>query len=108
MLTNVNTTVTYTRDLRDALTQRSVTVGASLWNQWYDYDTRGLLWKVSAATTSTKPGTADVTYTYRPSGQVASRLFAGGTNVPLSYTIREQPLDELGMTLSRVEGLRGV
>ena len=90
VLTTVNTTVTYTRDLRDALTQRTVTVGASLWNQWYDYDARGLLWKVSAATTGTKPGTPDVTYTYRPSGQVASRLFQGGTTVPLSYTIREQ------------------
>ena len=31
-----------------------------------------------------------MTYTYRPSGQVASRLFQGGTTVPLSYTIREQ------------------
>ncbi len=90
VLTNLNTTITYTRDLRDALTQRQVTVGAGTWYQWYDYDPRGLLWKVSAATTSTKPGTPDVTYTYRPSGAVASRLFSGGTTVPLTYTIREQ------------------
>ncbi len=46
--------------------------------------------KVSAATTTVKPGTPDVTYTYRPSGAVASRLFSGGTTVPLTYTIREQ------------------
>ena len=90
MLTTVNTTVTYTRDLRDALTQRVVTTGASSWYQWSDYDTRGLLWKVSAATTNVKPGTPDVTYTYRPSGALASRLFSGGTTVPLTYTIREQ------------------
>ena len=67
-----------------------MTTGASSWYQWYDYDTRGLLWKVSAATTGTKPGTPDVTYTYRPTGQVASRLFSGGPTVPFSYTIREQ------------------
>jgi RHS repeat-associated protein len=90
VLTNLNTTVTYTRDLRDSVTLRQVTTGASSWYQWYDYDTRGLLWKVSAATTSTKPGTPDVTYTYRPSGVLASRLFSGGTSVPLVYTIREQ------------------
>ncbi|MCC6931268.1 MAG: RHS repeat-associated core domain-containing protein, partial [Gemmatimonadaceae bacterium] len=35
-------------------------------------------------------GTPDVTYTYRPSGAVASRLFSGGPTVPLTYTIREQ------------------
>ena len=32
----------------------------------------------------------DVTYTYRPSGQVASRFFSGGPTVPLTYAIWEQ------------------
>jgi RHS repeat-associated protein len=95
VLTNLNTSVTYTRDLRDALTQRVQTTGASSWYQWQDYDSRGLLWKVFGSTTSTKPGTADVTYTYRPSGEIATRLFSGGSSVPLTYTIREQ-LDKIG------------
>ncbi len=90
VLTNLNTTVTYTRDLRDSVTLRQVTTGASNWYQWYDYDARGLLWKVSAATTNVKPGAPDVTYTYRPSGVLASRAFAGGPTVPYAYTIREQ------------------
>ena len=90
VLTALNTTTTYTRDLRDALTQRNLTVGASTFNHWYDYDGRGLLWKVFASTTGTKPGSPDVTYTYRPSGVVNDRLFLGGSTVPMKYTIREQ------------------
>ncbi len=90
VLTNLNTSITYARGLRDAVTQRSDTTGTSFFYQWSDYDGRGLLWKVSAATTNVKPGTPDVTYTYRPSGQVASRLFSGGPTVPITYTIREQ------------------
>ncbi len=90
VLTNLNTSITYVRDLRDALTQRSDTTGSSFFYQWSDYDGRGLLWTVSAATTNVKPGTPDVTNTYRPSGQVASRLFSGGPTVPITYTIREQ------------------
>ncbi len=90
VLTNVNTTITYTRDLRDSLTVRQTSVGANDWYQWYDYDSRGLLWKVFAATSSTKPGSPDVTYTYRPSGVLASRAFSGGPTVPYVYTIREQ------------------
>lgn len=72
----LNTTVSYTRDLRDAITQRSLTVGSSTWYQWYDSDGRGLLWNVFASTSATKPSTPDVTYTYGPSGQVESRQFA--------------------------------
>lgn len=90
VLTALNTTATYTRDLRDALTQRSLTVGSATFNHWYDYDGRGLLWKVYASTTGVKPGSPDVTYTYRPSGQVDTRGFLGGPSVPLKYTIREQ------------------
>ena len=90
VLTALNTTILDSLDLRGAFTKRALTVGANTWNQWYDYDGRGLLWKVFASTTSTKPGTQDVTYTYRPSGQVASRQFVGGPSVPLIYTIRER------------------
>ncbi|MGH7334188.1 MAG: RHS repeat domain-containing protein [Candidatus Rokuibacteriota bacterium] len=90
VLTAVNTTDSYTHDLRGALTQRSTTVGSSTFYHWYDYDNRGLLWKVFASTSPTKPGTPDVTYGYRPSGQVQDRQFAGGPVVPLKYTIREQ------------------
>lgn len=42
VLTALNTTATYTRDLRDALTQRSLTVGTATFNHWYDYDGRRL------------------------------------------------------------------
>jgi hypothetical protein len=46
VLTALSTTATYTRDLRDALTQRFLTVGLATFTHWYDYDGRGLLWKV--------------------------------------------------------------
>ena len=95
VLTAVNTTVTYTRNLTDALTQRAMTVGANTFTHWYDYDTRGKLWKAYASTTSTKPGTPDVTYTYRPGGQILSRQFAAGQSVPFTYTLRDQ-LDQIG------------
>jgi len=95
VLTALNTTSTYVRDLRGALTSRADTVGSSTFHHWYEYDTRGLLWKVFAATSSIQPGTPDVTYTYRPSGQLQSRLFAGGTTITLRYTIREQ-LEKIG------------
>jgi hypothetical protein len=45
---------------------------------------------VSGSTGTTKPATPDVTYTYRPSGLPATRQFMGGTNVPVTYTVREQ------------------
>jgi RHS repeat-associated protein len=86
----LNTTLVSTFDLRDSLTYRALTVGSANWFQWTDYDDRGLLWKVFAATTSTKPATADVTYTYRPSGVIATRQYSGGPTVPFTYSIREQ------------------
>lgn len=89
VLTAVNTVDTLARDLRDAVTWRQVTVGSSTFFHWYDYDNRGLLWKVFASTSSTKPPSADVTYTYRPSGQLQDRQFAGGPLVPLRYTTEE-------------------
>ena len=95
VLTVLNTTVGYTRDLRDALTERRLTVGANTFNHWYDYDARGLLWKVFASSGSTKPAAADVTYRYRPGGQVQDRQFQGGPLVPVRYTIREQ-LERIG------------
>ncbi len=95
VLAALNTTDTLTLDLRGAITQRGLTVGSNTWYQWYDYDGRGLLWKVSASTSLTKPGSPDVTYTYRPSGQVASQQFLGGPVVPFTYSIRER-LDKIG------------
>ena len=91
----LNTTIGYVRDLRDTITQRQLTVGSNTFNQWYDYDNRGLLWKVFASTASNKPGAPDVTYTYRPSGQIQDRQFQGGPLVSLRYTIREQ-LERIG------------
>jgi RHS repeat-associated protein len=99
VLTALNTTTTYVRDRRGELTERRMTVGSSAWNQWYDHDGRGLLWKVFGSTGATKPATPDVTYTYRPSGLPASRQFMGGTTVPVRYTIREQ-LGMIGDTAS--------
>jgi RHS repeat-associated protein len=95
VLVALNTSVTYVRDLRDALLERRVTVGSATFNHWYDYDNRGLLWKVYASTTGVKPGVPDVTYTYRPSGQMEGRQFQGGPLVPLQYGIREQ-LEKIG------------
>ncbi len=95
VLAALSTTDTLTLDLRGALTRRGLTVGANSWYQWSDYDGRGLLGQVSASTSTTKPGSPDVTYTYRPSGQLASRQFTGGPVVPLKYSIRER-LDSIG------------
>jgi RHS repeat-associated protein len=95
VLLALNAVDTLTLDLRGAITRRGLTVGSNIWYQWYDYDGRGLLWKVFASTSSTKPGTADVTYTYRPSGQVASRQFSGVPLVPFKDSIREL-LDSIG------------
>lgn len=90
VLTAVNTTESRTYDLAGNLTYRVLTVGSSSWYQWMEYHADGQLWKVFASTSATKPGTADVTYTYRPTGQIASRQFAGGPSVPFTYTIREE------------------
>ncbi len=90
VLTALNTTATYARDLRGSLTQRSLTVGTNTFYHWYDYDSRGLLWKLFASTTFTKPPTPDVTDTYLPGGQPQNYQFQGGPLVPIRYTIRGQ------------------
>ena len=95
ILAAVSAAVTYVRDLRDAITERWLTVGSNTFNHWYDYDNRGLLWKAFASTGATKPGSPDATYTYRPSGQLQDRQFEGGPLVPLRYDIREQ-LEKIG------------
>lgn len=63
MLAAVNTQVTYVRDLRDAVTERRLTVGSSTFNHWYEFDNRGLLWKVFASTGAVKPAVPDVMFT---------------------------------------------
>jgi RHS repeat-associated protein len=95
VLAPLNTQVTYVRDLRDAITERWLTVGANTFNHWYEFDNRGLLWRVFASTGASKPPTADVTFTYRPSGQPQDRQFQGGPLVPMRYTIREE-LEKIG------------
>jgi RHS repeat-associated protein len=79
----------YTRDLRGAPTQTFLNSFGSFY-QWYDYDNRGLLWKVFASTGSTKPTTPNLTTTYRASGQPQNYQFQGGPLVPIRYTIRDQ------------------
>src|SRR6266480_1243073 len=86
----LNTTISYVRDLRGALTQRQLTVGSSSFYHWYDYDDRGLLSRTYASTTPTKPAAPDVTDTYVPSGQQQDYQFQGGPLVPIHYTIRGQ------------------
>ena len=95
VLAALNTQVEYTRDLRDAVTERRLTVGSNTFNHWYEFDNRGLLWKAFASTGPVKPGTPDVTFTYRPSGQPQDRQFQGGPLVPARYTIREE-LEAIG------------
>jgi RHS repeat-associated protein len=88
--TALNTTVTYERDLRGRETKRTLTVGGNSFYHWYEYNTRGLLWRLFSASVNTKPSTPDVTDTYRPGGQPASYQFAGGPPVPIRYTVRGQ------------------
>ena len=91
----LNTTVEYTRNLQGAVVEKNVTVGAETFNQWFEYNEGGRLWKVFASTSSTKPGTPDVTYAYTVDGQLASREFKGDASVPLSYTVRNE-LEAIG------------
>jgi RHS repeat-associated protein len=86
----VSTTIRYTRDLRGALTQRALTMGSSTWYQWYDYDNRGLLARLSGSTINSKPASADLTDLYNPSGQVSSFQFPGWPAEPVTYNIRGQ------------------
>jgi RHS repeat-associated protein len=95
VLAALNTTVIYVRDLRDALIERRLTVGSSTFTHWLDYDNRGLLWKLFASTGATRPATPDVTYSYRPGGELQDRQFQGGPLVPMRYTIREE-LEKIG------------
>ena len=99
VLSALNTVVFYTRDLRGAVTERSLRVGPAgsqtVFNQWYEFDDRGLLSKAFASSGWTKPTTPDVTYTYRPSGELQDRQFQGGPLVPLRYTIRDE-LERIG------------
>lgn len=95
VLTAINTTTTYVRDLRGEITERLDSVGTRVFRHWYEYDGRGLLSEIYASTSTTKASSADVTYTYRPSGEVESRTYRDGPAVPLRYTIREQ-LERIG------------
>lgn len=90
VLTALNLADTLFRDLRGALTERRLSVGANRFYHWYEYDTRGLLTKLFASPTSTKPPTADVTDTYLPGGRAKDYRFNGGPTVPIRYTIRGQ------------------
>jgi len=95
VLTALNTKTVYVRDLRGEITERFDSVGTKGFHHWYEYDSGGLLAKIYASTSATKPDTPAVTYTYHPSGEVASRQFAGGPVVPFHYTIRDQ-LEKIG------------
>src|SRR5690606_14944744 len=90
LLGAVNSLTSYERDLRGEVTKRTVWVGNNPFYQWYDYDNRGLLWKVFASTSSTKPASADATYTYRPEGTPATRQYLGDASIAFGYTVQGQ------------------
>jgi hypothetical protein len=84
-------TVDYERDLRGERTEWRLTVGTLTFNHWYEYTGRGLLARVYSSETNNKPeGNPDAVYSYWPSGAVATRRYAGGPEVPLLYTVREE------------------
>lgn len=88
--TALNTTIDYTLNRQGAPTQTVLTVGSQTFRHWYDYDGQGLLWKVFASTSGTKPDTADVTYVYEPDGQVDSLRFLSHVSVPFTYEVTGQ------------------
>jgi RHS repeat-associated protein len=90
VVASLSTSIGYTRNLQDQITQRSLTVGSSSFYQWYDYDGRGLISRIYGSTSPTRPATPDAAYTYRASGGVQQRQYQGGPVVPLRYTIRDQ------------------
>ncbi len=95
VLTALNATFSYTWDLRNEFVDRHLAVGANQYKLWYDYDDRGLLDEVRGSTSTSKPSSADVQYTHRPSGARASFDYIGGPTVDLRYDIRER-LDRIG------------
>jgi RHS repeat-associated protein len=80
----------YALDIQGRLTGRTVQMGGSTFRHWYDYDELDRLEKIFASTSSTKPATPDVEYTYHVSGQPASIRYQGQTQpLPHRYTIRD-------------------
>jgi RHS repeat-associated protein len=90
VLAALTATASFERNLQNAVTQRSLTVGGSSFYQWYDYDGRGQLSRVYASTSATRPAGATAAYTYDATGRLGERQFEGGPVVPLRYTIRGQ------------------
>jgi len=85
----VATVITTTLDRQGAPTYQKTTVGSNTFYHWWEYDNLGRLDKTYASTSSSKPGTADVTYTYTQPGQIASVKYLSGTAVPYDYNSRD-------------------
>jgi RHS repeat-associated protein len=86
----------YTYDLQSRLTERIVQTGPIAFRHWYEYDEIDRLAKIFASSSSGKPGTPDVEYTYHVSGQPSGIRYQGQSQpLPHRYTIRDW-LDEIG------------
>lgn len=91
----VKTELAYTYDWLGKVLTSTATVGTNSLYQWYDYDLLGRMSKGYAATTSTKPTTAEVTYTYNAASLIASEQFQALPSTPYTYTLRGW-IDQIG------------
>lgn len=91
-----NTDLGYTYNAQGQLLTRTATLGTTTFRHWYNYDARGMTHEVRAAPAA-RPSTADVSFTYHPTGMLATRAFAGSPVAPLTYDLRDR-LISIGYT----------
>ncbi|HKI46998.1 MAG TPA: hypothetical protein VKA08_16840, partial [Balneolales bacterium] len=84
-----DTHITYAYNWQSQVIQTGVSVDGQTLYQFYDYNQLGQLTAVYISTTTTKPGTAEVTYMYNPTGSVASVNYRGGKGESYAYNIRD-------------------
>src|SRR5690606_10810071 len=87
----VDAEIAYRYDRQGNLVMRTSEVDpySRRFRQWYEYDERGLLERVFAARSLTRPAQPEVTYTYTATGAVASVAFRGSSALPYTYNSRD-------------------
>ena len=78
----------YDRQGRLRLRTSEVDPYSRRFRQWYEYNERGLLERVYAARSLTRPSNPEVEYTYDAAGQIASTDFEAGSAIPYEYNAR--------------------
>src|SRR5690606_7195531 len=87
----VDAEIAYRYDRQGNLVMRTSEVDpySRRFRQWYEYDERGLLERVFAARSLTRPAQPEVTYTYTATGAIASVAYRGSSALPYAYNSRD-------------------